>query len=46
MASDKKNRRAVIHCALPAGIGRMHRSDNWTTLVTREELESALMVIQ
>ena len=46
MASDKKNRRAVIHCALPAGIGRMYRGDNWTTPVTREELESALMVIQ
>ena len=43
MASDKKNRGALLHCALPADIGRMHRDHGWTVPVVRDHMEAALV---
>lgn len=43
MASDKKNRGAVLHCSLPADIGRMHRDHGWTVPVSRDEIQAALV---
>jgi 3-dehydroquinate synthetase len=33
MMGDKKNRGGLIHFALPATVGRMHRQHGWTTAV-------------
>jgi 3-dehydroquinate synthase len=33
MMGDKKNRGGQIHFALPAGLGRMHQLEGWTTAV-------------
>lgn len=46
MSSDKKNRRAVIRCALPSDLGRMHQVDGWTVPVSEDALAAALPVIQ
>jgi 3-dehydroquinate synthetase len=43
MGRDKKNRGTLIHCALPAGIGRMHRESGWTMPVPPEQMEAALL---
>jgi 3-dehydroquinate synthase len=46
MGWDKKNRDSVIHCALPAEIGRMHHETSWTTPVSAEQIEVGLRVLQ
>jgi 3-dehydroquinate synthase len=46
MGSDKKTRGALIHCALPAAIGRMHQEKGWTVPVPREAVEAALVELQ
>lgn len=46
MGSDKKNRGALIHCALPAGIGRMHNQAGWTMPVPPVAMEAALVKLQ
>jgi 3-dehydroquinate synthetase len=43
MSSDKKNRTALIHCALPAAIGRMHNEGGWTMPVSPQHVEAALV---
>jgi 3-dehydroquinate synthase len=43
MGSDKKNRGASIHCALPAGLGRMHSNNGWTIAVRPEHVAAALV---
>jgi 3-dehydroquinate synthetase len=43
MGSDKKNRGAQIHCALPAGIGSMHTEGGWTMAVAPEHMEAVLV---
>ena len=42
MSHDKKNRSTRIHCALVAGVGRMHADGGWTTGVPLGEMERAL----
>jgi hypothetical protein len=46
MESDKKNRGAEIHCALPAAIGCMHAEGGWTTAVAREHMEAVLVKLR
>jgi 3-dehydroquinate synthase len=46
MASDKKNRRARIHCALIGGIGRIASEEGWTTAVPPEFVAAALGRLQ
>ena len=46
MGSDKKNRGSLIHCALPAGIGRMHNEAGWTMPVPPGAVEAALVKLQ
>jgi 3-dehydroquinate synthase len=46
MGSDKKNRQAVIHCALPSGVGRMHREPDWSMPVSAEQMALGLRVLQ
>jgi 3-dehydroquinate synthase len=46
MAHDKKNRESMIHCALPAEVGRMHRERYWTVPVEAAELEAALVKLR
>jgi hypothetical protein len=46
MAADKKNRGALIHFALPMELGRMHRTDAWTTPVAVASIEAALAVLE
>jgi 3-dehydroquinate synthase len=46
MRSDKKNRGALIHCALPAAIGRMHHESGWTTPVSAEQVAAALVKLR
>lgn len=43
MSSDKKNRRGVIHCALPRGIGQMQSEGGWTMPVPTEHVVAALV---
>jgi 3-dehydroquinate synthase len=46
MASDKKNRGASIHCALPAGLGRMNGENGWTIAVPPEQVAAALVKLR
>ncbi|HYF38795.1 MAG TPA: 3-dehydroquinate synthase [Gemmatimonadales bacterium] len=46
MGSDKKNRAAEIHCALPADIGRMHHQRGWTVPVSPEHVVASLVKMQ
>jgi 3-dehydroquinate synthase len=46
MGTDKKNRGGMIHCALPAAIGRMHYESGWTLPVPAGDLETALEELQ
>jgi 3-dehydroquinate synthase len=48
MEADKKNRQALIHCALVEDIGRMHRSgtDSWTSAVDRVDLAAAVTCLE
>ncbi|MBP7865003.1 MAG: 3-dehydroquinate synthase [Acidobacteria bacterium] len=42
LAADKKTRDGVVHCALPAALGRMGGEDSgWAVPVTTPELEAA-----
>jgi 3-dehydroquinate synthase len=43
MASDKKNRGTLLHCALPADVGRMHHDNGWTVPVPPALMEAALV---
>jgi 3-dehydroquinate synthase len=45
MATDKKNRRAVVHFALATGVGHMHQLTGWTTGVSAEDIGAALEVL-
>jgi 3-dehydroquinate synthase len=42
MLADKKNRAGEIHFALPAGLGRMHRLNGWTTAVPHTAIRRLL----
>jgi 3-dehydroquinate synthase len=42
MLADKKNRAGQIHCALIADLGRMHRTNGWTTPVSPELMARAI----
>jgi 3-dehydroquinate synthase len=46
MASDKKNRKGRVYCALPRGIGQMQRDGGWTTPVSPEHVAAALVKLQ
>jgi 3-dehydroquinate synthase len=46
MLGDKKNRDGVIHVALAAQIGRMHRDPTWTTPVSSTNINQAIDTIQ
>jgi 3-dehydroquinate synthetase len=46
MGSDKKNRGAEIHCALPADIGRMHHGRSWTIPISPEHVMASLVKMQ
>jgi 3-dehydroquinate synthase len=46
MLGDKKNRDGVIHVALIAQLGRMHRDPTWTTAVSSTTINQAIEVIQ
>jgi 3-dehydroquinate synthetase len=45
MGSDKKNRDGRIHFALPVEIGRMHRSNGWTTPVSEAAIRRAITAV-
>jgi 3-dehydroquinate synthase len=45
MASDKKNRGADIHFALPARLGAMHHDGGWTVPVSPDAIRRAMEVI-
>lgn len=45
MTSDKKNRSSEIHFALPAGVGRVHSEQGWTTSVPVAIIRDALALI-
>jgi 3-dehydroquinate synthase len=42
MMGDKKNRAGQIRCALPAGVGRMHPGERWTTAVPERVLRQVI----
>jgi 3-dehydroquinate synthetase len=42
MTTDKKNKAARIHFALPASLGAMHRGTNWTVPVSPEAIRGAI----
>jgi 3-dehydroquinate synthase len=42
MMGDKKNRSGQIHFALPAGLGRMHQLEGWTTAVDASTIRRVL----
>jgi 3-dehydroquinate synthase len=46
MGNDKKNRGGLIHCALPAGIGRMPDAPGWTSPVPPAMVEAALVKLR
>jgi 3-dehydroquinate synthase len=46
MLGDKKNRDGVIHVALVAQLGRMHRTPTWTTPVSSTTINQAIDTIR
>jgi 3-dehydroquinate synthase len=46
MLGDKKNRAGVIHVALVAEVGRMHRHPGWTTPVSEATINQAIDTIR
>jgi 3-dehydroquinate synthase len=45
MTRDKKNRDGKIHFALPARLGAMHRTPEWTTAVPQDAILEAMATI-
>lgn len=45
MATDKKNRDATIHFALPARLGAMHRGTGWTVPVSTDAIRRAMAIL-